>query len=384
MKRKNLAVLTVLLLLSVALLSGCVSLDNNRTSENYHFGRYFYGENTFLSVGDTLTLDVRRIFNMSGLEAYPDFSRGYSLYSSNTKVVTVRGDKVTAHACGTAYIGIVFRGKNIVQRATVATVFVTDEGAIVEIRTAQDLFNIRKDLKGFYILKNDIDLANWGNWMPIADYVTCMADQLEGVFSGMLINPYGYKISNLKITPAGHENDDFAFLCAGLFGVVGTSYSPALIDGLILENVLIDNSDVELDGNFYARAGAIAGAISSGSVVQNCKVSGKITSGFFAGGITGFGGSCFISDCLFIGDVQMPENKQMSGYAGGIAGSYVRSGVYGKETPKFGELEKCTVLGNIISFYFADGICGNQTTDSFRGCLFSGNIQSSPTQYHNE
>jgi len=39
----------------------------------------------------------------------------------------------------------------------------------VGIYTAQDLDNMRNNLTGKYVLMNDIDLADWGNWEPIGD-----------------------------------------------------------------------------------------------------------------------------------------------------------------------------------------------------------------------
>ena len=42
--------------------------------------------------------------------------------------------------------------------------------APVHIRTAQELDAIRKDLHGWYVLDNDIDLFSLGQWQPIGQY----------------------------------------------------------------------------------------------------------------------------------------------------------------------------------------------------------------------
>lgn len=107
----------------------------------------------------------------------------------------------------------------------------------VEIRTAQELAAIDEDLSGKYILKDDIDLSGYGEWTPIGT---------NKAFEGSLVNPYGYKITNLRI-----ESEIFR---AGLFADIRGS---AYLDGLILENVYIDNSGSEN----VSVAGGIAGSI---------------------------------------------------------------------------------------------------------------------------
>ena len=40
-------------------------------------------------------------------------------------------------------------------------------GSYVEIATAEELDQIRDDLDGHYVLTQDIDLTDWGEWDPI-------------------------------------------------------------------------------------------------------------------------------------------------------------------------------------------------------------------------
>ncbi|MDE5768148.1 MAG: hypothetical protein K2H82_02065 [Oscillospiraceae bacterium] len=107
--------------------------------------------------------------------------------------------------------------KEIIHHPTVASAAVYDtvpEG-YTPIYTIDDLYGIRNDLSGNYILMNDIDLSatapggDWdsGNgWKPIGDI---SSGKFSGIFDGN-----GYAIKNMHIYGALDFNAGYA----GLFG----------------------------------------------------------------------------------------------------------------------------------------------------------------------
>ena len=185
----------------------------------------------------------------------------------------------------------------------------TPDPNAIEIRTAQDLWNVRNNLSGSYVLMNDIDLStiNDGQWMPIGDY----ANIFRGTFDGQ-----GYIIHKLAIT------DDYY---AGLFGYVEN----AVITNIGLEETNIVNSII---------SGGVCGYVYGyGSVsVSNCYNTGDVSSSSssgtstssYAGGVCGFvygygsgSDSVSVSNCYNTGDVSSSSGTFSYSYAGGVCGS---------------------------------------------------------------
>ena len=122
----------------------------------------------------------------------------------------------------------------------------------IGIYTAQELDNIRNNLRGNYILMNDIDLASWGNWTPIgSDY----SSPYMGIFDGN-----GYAVKNLTINAI---SSDIEYV--GLFG-----YTMSLITNVCLIDTKITITSTAASSNIYA--GNIAGFGYPGSVINNCTV----------------------------------------------------------------------------------------------------------------
>lgn len=92
-----------------------------------------------------------------------------------------------------------------------SVVFAENQTSVPEgyigIYTAEDLYNIRNNLSGKYILMNDIDLSVYENWEPIGT--------LEEPFTGEL-DGNGCLIMNLSIIDITEDSDGYI----GLFGVV--------------------------------------------------------------------------------------------------------------------------------------------------------------------
>jgi len=151
---------------------------------------------------------------------------------------------------GLAYAGAVFAGA-----ATVPAGY-------IPIYTLQDLDDIRNDLTGKYILMNDIDMSNWGDWESIGlnESNEDGWDGFSGVFDGNT-----HKISNLTYS----RGDNAAGLFAGL------------IKKAVVKNLNL--IDVALNASYYA--GGITVIAMGESSILNCSVSGSITAEDSAGGI---------------------------------------------------------------------------------------------------
>jgi hypothetical protein len=263
----------------------------------------------------------------------------------------------------------------------------------IEIRTAQQLYNVRNNLSGSFVLMNDIDLSgfNGGQWVPIGDDSV----KFTGTFDGQ-----GYVIKNLRITGGAYEYN-------GLFGY---SSGGAEIKNIGLDNLLINTSSTSFtsgglcgcgsasyisncynDGgisssSWSSYAGGICG-ISSGSI-SYCYNTGNISSFGNTGGISG-NGSGSISNCYNTGSFSS------SGNTGGICGSgygfisncyntgkissssYYTGGICGFGDTSFTiSISNCINTGDISSG-FAGGICGaSHRTDSISNCYNTGNISS--------
>ena len=192
------------------------------------------------------------------------------------------------------------------------------------VRTAQDLDNIRNSLNNNYILMNDVDLSDWGDWTPIREITP--EGRVLG-FTGKL-DGNGYEIRNMRIdadvTAASNSS-------IGLFGCD--------IDGGEIKNLAIEGGDVNVKHiNYSAYAisisvGAFAGSISNGAIIDNCYFTGTIYVDFIGAGmgnyVAGIVGTAennaHISNCFNMGDISIfasavDEYSMASANAAGIVG----------------------------------------------------------------
>jgi hypothetical protein len=140
----------------------------------------------------------------------------------------------------------------------------------VEIRTWYDLYAVRNNLGGHYILMNDLDsttdgyeelaspIANGGKgWQPIGTSHNTFA----GTFDGQ-----GYKIYNLFSNRPGE-------MYVGLFSAVG--------EGGVVQNIGVVNADV----TGYGGVGGLAG--DSEGTVSNSYATGIVNGTGWVGGLMG-------------------------------------------------------------------------------------------------
>lgn len=190
------------------------------------------------------------------------------------------------------------------------------------IYTVSELYGIRNNLSGKYILMNDIDLTEATSkggsldtghgWTPINGF--------SGTFDGG-----GHRIKGMNIYGYAGEY-------CGLFGWLNWD---SVIKRLGLTDV---NIDISGSGGYYY-CGAIAGGnknntIRDGVDIEECFVTGNITTeGFdYIGGICGYYEDSHLSNCY--SDVEI---KADTSCAGGIIGS--TNGDYG--------IQKCYNRGSI-------------------------------------
>ena len=267
------------------------------------------------------------------------------------------------------------------------------------IYTAQELNNIRNNLSEKYILMNDIDLKDWGNWSPIGiDSKT----PFEGIFNGN-----GYSIKNMTIDI--HSNNKNIY--AGLFGYVsnneirnlailnsnikaralyyvgdtyaGNAYAGGIaghVNSASIINCYTANTSINSSSNYTAYSGGIAGLANSSSLIANCYNTGNVnasssssyTADAYAGGVLGNAFSSTITNCYNTGNITASSSKSSDAIAGGITGLFSIS-----------TITNCYNMGNIdassssgASNVYAGGIAGDSSlfSTSITNCYTIGKI----------
>ncbi len=257
----------------------------------------------------------------------------------------------------------------------VLTVAFADESSGVPegytpVYTAEDLYNIRNDLDGKYILMNDIDLSVYENWEPIGTY--------NEPFSGEL-NGNNKTIENLKI--AIDTDEKIAY--AALFGTV----SSGKILNLALKECSVDVKAIS-DTVWGICASGLVSLGNRESIIENCIVSGDIAVNsdkkICVGGIASrFSGT--ITNCCNLASVYAYVSSDFDCdymYIGGIAGEFS------------GLLEKSSNHGDVEAEYnypqeykgFVDlgGIAGNSMSGgAIDNCYNVGTVTENTNQAPN-
>lgn len=193
-----------------------------------------------------------------------------------------------------------------------------------KIKSISDLQAIQQDLKGWYVLENDIDLTGV-EWKPIGDYdgtyeyayPQWWQKAFQGIFEGN-----GHHIKNLTFRRAKNT--------IALFGAaVNCTIKDVSIDNYLIEFELKDEGDLKAS---YLYASPLIGFLHGESTVQNCHTSGKVNvsvedshsdftfvcvSGIASGG---WGGE--INGCSVRGSLKLTTKSQNGGeiHVGGIVG----------------------------------------------------------------
>ena len=134
------------------------------------------------------------------------------------------------------------------------------------IRTAQDLDDVRKDLHGWYVLEEDLDLSGISNWIPIGEYEGnyefAPGEWWRHAFKGVL-DGQGHTIRGLRITELVTDK-------SGLFGTVA--------NGEIL-NLNMEDSQLVFSAE-RPYVAPLAGILKQDDgqicAVRNCRITGTL------------------------------------------------------------------------------------------------------------
>lgn len=191
------------------------------------------------------------------------------------------------------------------------------------ISTPQDLNDIRNNLTAYYELANDIDMSNFGNFVPIGK----VSPFFKGFFDGK-----GYKIKNLTI------NETTGYV--GLFGNIANDSS--YVKNLALEDCNISGGDI---ANW---CGSISGGLNRGTI-ENCYATGTVKGKYMVGGLVG----------------QFPYGTIKNSYTNVNVTGFARvGGLVGYSTSVNSIVENCYSIGiathtEIGTAYPAGGLIGN-------------------------
>ena len=259
---------------------------------------------------------------------------------------------------------------------------VVKEKVYTPIYTIEDLYNIRNDMDGFYILMNDIDLteatAKGGDW----DFNGCGWNPIgsndvygDAAFSGEL-NGNGYKIIGMRIDVSTVPSGTGA-VHLGLFAnVTGSVHDLTFEDGSI--SYTYESSEKD------RYAGFLAGK-ASGALIENIACKGgtiSLSGGYggyaYAGGLLGVAQQTTISQCSNSAYIY----AKTTGYSYSSYASYA-GGMVGKATSNVA-IERSFNTGNVTvetkytdkyckSNGYAGGICGYQGAITM--CYNTGNVK---------
>lgn len=243
------------------------------------------------------------------------------------------------------------------------------------IYTAEDLYNIRNDLDGKYILMNDIDLSVYENWEPIGSSESPFTGELDG---------NGFLIRNMTIISECSEQENNL----GLFGVVQ--------DG-VFNKIIIENGNISATHTDKAEAPALSAGMIVGKAIgddymktTNCFSDGKIDiNGFENVSVGGLIGSAlndnYVGLCVNNADINInTKSYSQKIFAGGILGRtsydidlYEESFFNIKSSANYGNIFINNDVCSEETQIYAGGISSYQITgNNLSDCYNRGNISA--------
>ena len=157
-----------------------------------------------------------------------------------------------------------------------------------QLRYLAEGLNEDVSFKGLYFRQTaDIQLKN-GDWLPIGWGIMA---EIRNVGTQYCLYPFlgsfdgdGHSISGLTIGSAGKASEDpRASYVAGLFGVVAGEHNSneAIAQGVRiveLKNIDLIGASIHVSSRYQNFAAALVGNAQNGFVIDNCRVSGAVTS----------------------------------------------------------------------------------------------------------
>ena len=147
------------------------------------------------------------------------------------------------------------------------------------IQTAEQLNAVRKGPSNHYKLIADIDLSDWGNWVPIGGTASYgflpgwdKADKGAHTFYGSF-DGNGHVVSGMQIVinePTPHLTEGENWRAYGLFANIGTNPAKYKIKNLGVVNFNIDINYTDVKTVLRLYAAAISGGMNQGVDFLNC------------------------------------------------------------------------------------------------------------------
>lgn len=220
------------------------------------------------------------------------------------------------------------------------------------VEDAEDLNAVRnKPGDDYFLQTQDIDLSNYPNWQPIANY--------DGYFTGI------YKGNNKKIIGFKHVGNEVYF---ALFGYLGGSLENITLEDIDLECTTAGNTG--FDDNWAGLTLGQGGFVFANSRIINCHVTGKIKVNRkkSVGGIAAILRNINIEKCSFEGQLlaTSPINS-IGGIVGTISGKITIKNCYSISNGKSLNLAGYVELNNLKTIdkcYVVNGrIIGSKDSD---------------------
>jgi len=228
----------------------------------------------------------------------------------------------------------------------------------------EDLRKVGSDIDGWSLdahYRQERNITGMSKeWEPIGNYTN------NAPFTGTY-NGNGKSISTIRITPAGES-------CKGMFSYI---LHPGEVKNLRL--------NVDIDLGTWNVAGAVAGR-NEGGLIQNCNVTGKISSQTEAGGIAGVNTNS--TSPVNTGIIQYCISKiyiyNSGETVGGIAGNNEEgliqncysTGDIGSTGQNVGGIAGYNENGTIQSCYSKSNISGNNSVGGIIGYNFNGLLKN--------
>jgi hypothetical protein len=262
-----------------------------------------------------------------------------------------------------------------------------------QVWTAADLNGVREDLSAHYIQMADIDLSEYGDWIPIGEF--------NGVYDGN-----NFTISNLTV-PLGDESIYYSWgLFEGIFGFLDMYFPensvPAEVKNLTLENVNI-TGDYDVGALAGYSYGKITNCHSSGTVRGQFNVGGLLgssyelsdlateyqsdiigcssscslertdftTYAYCFGGLIGSANNLRIEQCFATGDIISPISDNHLRNCGGLLGT---ASPWNIPLDMRMTIKDCYATGNIQGDYNCGGMVGYTYTCDLINCYSSGSV----------
>ena len=209
---------------------------------------------------------------------------------------------------------------------------------VKEIRTPEDLYNIRNDVEADYILMNNIDMSNSAyaeNFPAITDFY--------GTLDGK-----GYKILNLKVN------------ASGIFTNIHS--------GAEIYNIEFINFENNNNTNY---TGTITGTISEPNIkLEDIKIRGlsRIKGTNYVGGLVGR-----ITSNLDVKNIQIDAFINGSDYIGGVIGHVTTMTV--RNSTSSGRVEGRNYIGGLIGYISSSSsIINDYTSSDISGTSYIGGL----------